>query len=84
MTTSWDYTVSLAVTGIFMSDVVLLPSRTNLASVAFVPARKRFVNLGPVSRNSRELFGPEKSVVKLWSTGFHKLILQHVFNPSKA
>ena len=35
---------------------------------------------GLVSRKSRELFGPEKSVVKLQSTCFEKLIFLHVFN----
>ena len=36
--------------------------------------------LGPVSRKSRELFGPEKLVVKLQSTCFEELIFLHVFN----
>ena len=38
---------------------------------------------GLVSRKSRELFGPEKSVVKLQSTCFEKLIFLHVFNIRK-
>ena len=39
--------------------------------------------LGSVSRKARELFGPEKPVVKLQSVYFEKLILQHVFNVRK-
>ena len=39
--------------------------------------------LGPVSRQSRELFGPEKLVVKLQSACFEKLIFLHVFNIRK-
>ena len=39
--------------------------------------------LGPVSRKSRELFGPEKLVVKLQSACFEKLIFLHVFNTRK-
>ena len=39
--------------------------------------------LGPVSRKSRELFGPEKLVVKLQSACFEKLIFLHVFNIRK-
>ena len=39
--------------------------------------------LGPVSRKSRELFGPEKLVVKLQSACFEKLIFFHVFNIRK-
>ena len=38
---------------------------------------------GPVSRKSRELFGPEKLVVKLKSACFEKLIFLHVFNIRK-
>ena len=38
---------------------------------------------GPVSRRSRELFGPEKLVVKLQSTRFEKLIFLHAFNIRK-
>ena len=38
---------------------------------------------GPVSRNSRELFGPEKLAVKLQSACFEKLIFLHVFNIRK-
>ena len=38
---------------------------------------------GPVSRKSRELFGPEKLVVKLQSPCFEKLIFLHVFNRRK-
>ena len=36
--------------------------------------------LGPVSRKFRELFEPEKPVVKLQSAGLEKLIFSHVFN----
>ena len=43
----------------------------------------RIKTLGPVSRRSRDLFGPEKPVVKLQSAYFEKLILQHVFNVRK-
>ena len=39
--------------------------------------------LGPVSRTSRELFGPEKLVVKLQSACFEKLIFLHAFNIRK-
>ena len=39
--------------------------------------------LGPVSRKSRELFGPEKLAVKLQSACFEKLIFLHVFNVRK-
>ena len=39
--------------------------------------------LGPVSQKSRELFGPEKLVVKLQSACFEKLIFLHVFNIRK-
>ena len=38
---------------------------------------------GPVSREFRELFGPEKVVVKLQSACFEKLIFLHVFNMRK-
>ena len=38
---------------------------------------------GPVSRKSRELFGPEKLVIKLQSARFEKLIRLHVFNIRK-
>ena len=38
---------------------------------------------GPVSRKSRELFGPEKLVVKLQSACFEKMIFLHVFNIRK-
>jgi len=38
---------------------------------------------GPVSRKSRELFGPEKLVVKLQSACFEKLIFLLVFNIRK-
>ena len=38
---------------------------------------------GPVSRTSRELFGPEKLVVKLQSARFEKLIFLHAFNMRK-
>ena len=37
-------------------------------------------NQGPVSRKSRELFGPEKPVFKLQSACFQRLVLKHVFN----
>ena len=38
---------------------------------------------GPVSRTSRELFGPEKLVVKLQSARFEKLNFLHAFNMRK-
>ena len=38
---------------------------------------------GPVSRTSRELFGPGKLVVKLQSARFEKLIFLHAFNMRK-
>ena len=38
---------------------------------------------GPVSRKSRELFGPEKLVVKLQSARFEKLIFLHALNIRK-
>ena len=38
---------------------------------------------GPVSRKSREPFGPEKLVVKLQSACFEKMIFLHVFNVRK-
>ena len=38
---------------------------------------------GPVSRKSRELYGPEKKVVKLQSACLEKLIFLHVFNIRK-
>ena len=38
---------------------------------------------GPVSRKSRELFGPEKLVVKRQSACFEKMIFLHVFNIRK-
>ena len=42
-----------------------------------------FTDQGPVSRKSRELFGPEKQVVKLQSACLEKLIFLHVFNVRK-
>ena len=42
-----------------------------------------FTIQGPVSRKSRELFGPEKLVAKLQSACFEKLIFSHVFNIRK-
>ena len=39
--------------------------------------------LGTVSRTSRELFGPEKLVVKLQPARFEKLIFLHAFNIRK-
>ena len=38
---------------------------------------------GPVSRKYREIFGPEKLVVKLQSACFEKLTFLHVFNIRK-
>ena len=38
---------------------------------------------GPVSRTSRELFGPEKLVVKLQFARFEKVIFLHAFNIRK-
>ena len=46
-------------------------------------ARKARNDLGPVSGKSRELFRPEKLVVKLQSACFEKLIFLHVFNKRK-
>ena len=43
----------------------------------------RGCGMGPVSRTSRELFGPEKLVVKLQSARFEKLIFLHAFNMRK-
>ena len=40
-------------------------------------------DLWPVSRTFRDLFGPEKPVVKLKSAFFKKLIFLHVFNVRK-
>ena len=45
--------------------------------------KKKGPDLGPVSRTSRELFGPEKLVVKLQSACFQKLIFLHAFNMRK-
>ena len=39
--------------------------------------------LGAIARKSRELFGPEKPIVKLQSACFEKLIFLHVFNIRK-
>ena len=39
-----------------------------------IPTFLSFSNQGSVSRKSRELFGPEKQVVKLQSACFEKLI----------
>ena len=44
----------------------------------------RYSLQGPVSRKSRELFGPEKLFVKLKSVCFEKLIFLHVFNIRKS
>ena len=38
---------------------------------------------GPVSRSSRDLFGPKKPAVKLESTCFEKLMLYNVFRGRK-
>ena len=46
----------------------------------FTPGAQK---IGPVSRTSRELFGPEKLVVKLQSARFEKLIFSHAFNIRK-
>ena len=40
--------------------------------------------LGPVSRESRKRFGPEKPVVKVQCACFEKLIFLYVFNMRKA
>ena len=50
-----------------------------LERTSFLCERSREL-LGPVSRKSRELFRPEKLVVKLQSTCFEELIFLHVFN----
>ena len=47
------------------------------------PGVTRFQVKWRVSRKSRELFGPEKPVVKLQSPCFEKLIFEHVFNVRK-
>ena len=47
------------------------------------PGVTKFQVKGPVSRKSRQLFGPEKSVVKLQSACFEKLFLEYVFNVRK-
>ena len=44
---------------------------------------KPLVIQGPVSRTSRELFGPEKLVVKLQSARFEKLTFLQAFNIRK-
>ena len=45
--------------------------------------RDRYPDLGPVSRKSRELFGPEKAFVKL-RTGYSvKLVFSYVINRSQ-
>ena len=50
----------------------------------FWQAKRRIVtDLGPVSRKSRELSGPEKLFVKLQSACFEKLIFLNVFNTRK-
>ena len=46
-------------------------------------ARVQFPDQGPVSRKSRELFGPEMLVVKLQSARFEKLIFLHAFSIRK-
>ena len=43
----------------------------------------KFKLLGPVSRTSQKLFGPEKLVVKLQSARFEKMIFLHTFNMRK-
>ena len=48
---------------------------------SFIP--RTIAHLGPVSRTSRELFGPEKLVVKLQSARFEKLIFLQAFNIRK-
>ena len=42
-----------------------------------------FKSSGRVYRKSRELFGPEKPVVKLQSACLEKLTFEHVFNVRK-
>ena len=51
----------------------------------FTPPSKSVTNcsLGPISRKSREVFGPEKRVVKLQSACFEQLIFKHAFNVRK-
>ena len=46
---------------------------------ASVPLNELITSQGPVSRKSRELFGPEKPVVKLQSSFLEKLIFEPVF-----
>ena len=50
-----------------------------IQSAFYTRSAVHFSNLGPVSRNSRELFGPEKPVIKLQSDYFEKLILLTCF-----
>ena len=55
-------------------------SQCFIFSPHFIPGpQSTFQTWGPVSRNSRELFGPEKPVIKLQSTYFEKLILLTCF-----
>ena len=42
-----------------------------------------FVHQGSVSRESQELFGPERQLIKLQSACFEKLIFSHVFYTRK-
>ena len=56
---------------------------TGFCTVSKNPNGFEIGDLGPVSRKSRGLFGPEKLVVKLQSAYFEKLIFLHVFNIRK-
>jgi len=65
-------------------DVIAIPKRqTNAGFISFIYQFYFFTVYnqgiqtpyqGPVSRKSRELFGPEKPVIKLQSAYFEKLI----------
>ena len=45
--------------------------------------RDRYPDLGPVSRKSRELFGPEKAFVKLRASYSVKLVFSYAINRSQ-
>ena len=66
----------LRVTAVPYLVFILIPSQQFQLPRIFVPQ-------GSVSRKSRELFGPERLVVKLQSACFEKLIFLHVFNTRK-
>ena len=55
----------------------------NWECVRLLPKAVILPGQAPISRTSRELFGPEKLVVKLKSTRFEKMIFLHAFNMRK-